>query len=163
MNRSTFEVRFDALRSRNIVPPVTPASTLRAVVCFLVLVTGSLAQDVRISEFLPVNTAGLKDKDLTFQPWIEIWNTSTSVKVTLTGWKLVHGATQWPFPSGMEIPPAEYVVVFADSKNRAVLTAPLHTNFTLNPAGGGPLTLVRADTSVASTFTTYPALAANVS
>ena len=142
---------------------MTPASLLRAVVCLLVLVTGSLAQDVRLTEFLPVNTAGLKDEDLTFQPWIEIWNTSTSVKVTLTGWKLVHGATQWTFPSGMEIPPAEYLVVFADGKNRTVLTAPVHTNFTLNPAGGGPLTLVRADTSVASTFATYPALAANVS
>ncbi len=123
----------------------------------------ALAQDVRITEFLPVNTAGLKDEDLAFGPWVEVWNPSTTAKVTLTNWKLTHGASQWTFPSGMEIPPGEYLVVFADSKNRAVMTAPLHTNFTLSAAGGGPLQLVRADATVASAFTTYPALAVNVS
>ena len=136
---------------------------LRALLVLLFFVSGAFAQDVRITEFLPVNTAGLKDEDATFQPWIEVWNTSTTAKVTLTGWKLVHGASQWTFPSGMEIAPTEYVVVFADSKNRTVMTAPLHTNFTLNAAGGGPLSLVRQDTTVASTFATYPALPANVS
>ena len=142
---------------------MSPASLLRVLILFLVMASGAFAQDVRITEFLPVNTAGLKDEDLTFQPWIEIWNTNTAAKVTLTSWKLVHGASQWTFPATMEIPPGEYLVVFADSKNRTVMTAPLHTNFTLSSTGGGPLQLVRADTTIASTFPTYPALAANVS
>ena len=114
-----------------------------------VLPWGLRAQDVRITEFLPVNTAGLKDEDATFQPWIEVWNPSTTTQVTMTGWKLTHGASQWTFPAGMEIPPTEFLVVFADSKNRAVMTAPLHPNFMLSAAGGGPLQLVRADTTMA--------------
>ena len=142
---------------------MSPVSLLRVLILSIVIASGAFAQDVRITEFLPVNTTGLKDEDLSFQPWIEVWNTSTTAKVILTGWKLVHGASQWTFPSGMEIAPNDFLVVFADSKNRLVMTAPLHTNFTLSAAGGGALSLIRADTSVASTFATYPALAANVS
>ncbi len=142
-----------------MLPPV-----LRAVFFLLVSISCACAQvDVRISEFLPVNTTGLKDEDATVQPWIELWNASTTTKAMLTSWKLVHGASQWTFPSTMEIPPGEYLVVFADSKNRTVLTAPLHTNFTLDAAGGGPLSLVNNVGTTVSTFTTYPPLAANVS
>ena len=136
---------------------------IRALLILLFIASSALAQDVRISEFLPVNTAGLKDEDATFQPWIEVWNKDTAVKATLTNWKLVHGAAQWTFPATMEIPPGAYLVVFADSKNRSVMTAPLHTNFTLNAAGGGPLSLVNSLGTTVSTFATYPALAANVS
>ena len=137
----------------------------RAILIFLAIVVPALSQDVRITEFMPVNTAGLQDEEGTFQPWIEIWNTNVAPtgKVNLTNWKLVNGASQWTFPAGMEIPPGEMLVVFASGKNRNVVTAPLHTSFVLNPDGGVPLQLLRSDSSVASTYATYPALAPNVS
>src|SRR5688572_27160538 len=113
----------------------------RALLLLLALVYPAFAQDPRITEFLPVNTTGLQDQDGTFQPWIEIWNPNPSQSASLTGWRLEHGASQWTFPAGMIIPPRDYVVVFASGKNRTTLTAPLHTNFTLNAAGGGPLLL----------------------
>lgn len=133
------------------------------ILVFVLLAFIARAQDVRITEFMPVNTAGLKDEDLNFAPWIEIWNTDTANKVVLTSWRLVHGASQWTFPATMEIAPGDYLVVFADGKNRTALTAPLHTSFTLNAAGGGPLTLLNNAGSTVSTFTSYPALPANVS
>jgi hypothetical protein len=136
---------------------------LRSFLLLLLSLTCALAQDVRITEFLPVNTTGLQDEDGTPQGWIEVWNPNAAAKVPLTNWALIHEGTTWTFPAGFEIPPGEFVVVFASGKDRKVITQQLHTNFTLKAAGGGPLQLRRADTSIASTFATYPALAANVS
>src|SRR5215207_2736334 len=139
----------------------------RTLLFLLALVLPSFAQDVRITEFLPVNTTGLQDQDATYQPWIELWNPGTTV-VTFTqsganNWRLVHNGSTWNFPNGFQIPPGEHVVVFASGKNRLAMASPLHTNFTLKPEGGVPLQLLRADNSIASTFSTYPALAPNVS
>jgi hypothetical protein len=120
------------------------------------------AQDIRITEFLPTNTAGIQDEDATFQGWIEIWNPSKTSRVSINGWKLVQGANQWTFPA-VELPPEDFLLIFASGKNRNVSSARLHTNFTLDPTGATALQLVRSNTTVASEFTSYPALAANVS
>ncbi len=114
-----------------------------------------------ITEILPVNTEGLKDEDGTFQPWIELWNTDTANKASLSGYKLVHGGTQWTLPA-VEILPDDYIVIFASGKNRTVVTSPLHTNFTLSGTGGS-LSLLRPDNGTESSFPSYPALAADVS
>lgn len=111
-----------------------------------------------ISEVLPVNSAGLMDEDGTFQPWIEIWNPDRVNKFSLSGFKLVHGASQWTLPA-IEILPDEYLIIFASGKNRTTVTNRLHTNFTLSAAGGS-LSLVRTDATTDSALT-YPALAAN--
>ena len=135
----------------------------RAILFFLAFVIPALGQDVRISEFMPVNTAGLQDEDLTPQPWIELWNTDPLARVILTNWRLSHNGTLWTFPAGTEIAPNGYLVVFADGKNRTTVTNPLHTNFSLSSTGGGPLQLIRSTGAVASSYTTYPAVPANVS
>ena len=38
------------------------------------------AQDIRITEFEAINTSGIMDEDGSFQPWIELWNTSTTTE-----------------------------------------------------------------------------------
>ncbi len=113
-----------------------------------------------IMEVLPTNTTGLKDEDATVQPWIEIWNPDRVNKYVLTGYKLVQGASQWTFPA-VDIMPDERLIVFASAKNRIVLTSPLHTNFTLAPAGG-TVSMVQPGGATDSALT-YPSLAANVS
>ena len=122
--------------------------------------TFTTAVAFHLTEILPVNTTGKKDEDLTVQPWIEIWNPDPVNKFALTGYKLTHGATQWTFPA-VEILPDERLLLFASSKNRVVSTSWLHTNFTLN-AAGGTLSLSQPGGTVDSTLT-YPALASDVS
>src|SRR5690606_26004498 len=100
----------------------------------LLLRQGAIGQ-VRISEFLVSNTTGLLDQDGTPQPWVEIWNANRSTSQSLQNWRLTDGTSQWIFPA-VSLPPNERIVVFLSGKNRSVVSAPLHTSFTLNPAGG---------------------------
>ena len=141
-------------------PPMSLFRVAAALAAFFALALFTQAAFV-ITEILPVNSAGLKDEDGTFQPWIEIWNTDAVSKYSLSGYKLVHGATQWILPA-IEIMPDERLVIFASGKNRTTLTSSLHTNFTLS-ASGGALSFVQPSGTVESSFTAYPAQAANVS
>ena len=141
-------------------PPMSLFRVAAALAAFFALALFTQAAFV-ITEILPVNSAGLKDEDGTFQPWIEIWNTDAVSKYSLSGYKLVHGATQWILPA-IEIMPDERLVIFASGKNRTTLTSPLHTNFTLS-ASGGALSFVQPSGTVESSFSAYPAQAANVS
>jgi hypothetical protein len=132
---------------------------------FLCCGFGAFAQDVRITEFLATNTTGIVDQDGAASPWIEIWNPSTVSKVSMSGWKLSNGTTQWTFP-GVEIMPDSYLVVWASGKNRTLATAPLHTNFVISPEGGD-LTLTPPTASTAayptSSYLAYPPQQADVS
>lgn len=127
---------------------------------FLLLADLASAQEVRIAEFQTINTNGIRDEDGTTQPWIELWNASTTVKTPLTGWSLTDGTTTWNIPA-VEMVPGERLVIWASGKNRTVVTAQLHTNFTL-PAGGGTLSLKQGVTN-RSRFVAYPAQVANTS
>ena len=139
---------------------MTPRSLQIAfALCFLAI--GSVFADVRLTEFEATNTSGITDEDGTFQPWIEVWNTSTTDKLALTGWTLSHGAATWTFPN-VEIQPDERIVVWASGKNRIGVTSPLHTNFTL-AASGGTLTLRNSSAVIVSQFQNYPAQSANKS
>ncbi len=131
------------------------------VLVLFVLASFARAQDVRITEFQAINTTGITDEDGTPQPWIEIWNPSTTAGVSLSSWTLSNGTSTWTFPS-VEIMPDERMIVWASAKNRTVTTAPLHTNFTL-PTAGGTLTLARFGGGIASRFVAYPAQTANTS
>jgi hypothetical protein len=124
--------------------------------------------NVGISEFLATNRTTVVDGDGDSSPWIEIFNPTTS-DVSLDGWYLTddtNNLTLWKFPN-VVIPSLadangsdNYLVVFADGKDRAVSTNELHTNFRLS-AGGGYLALVNPQGSVVSAFH-YPAQAADV-
>ena len=118
------------------------------------------AQDVRITEFLVSNVTDIVDEDLTHQPWIEIWNPSTTTSIALGGLKLSNGTTTWTFPS-VSITPDERMVIWASGKNRTVTTAPLHTNFTLPTTGS--VQLLNASNIVLSQISSYPAQSADVS
>ena len=130
------------------------ASLLRFLLFFLVI-SQACAQDVRIQEFMASNVRGIRDEDGTLQGWIEIWNPSVT-KVSLQNWSLTNGTTSWLFPA-VEILPDDRILIWASGKNRRVITAPLHTNFTLSKAGG-TLRLLRNGGSVANpTYSPYPA------
>ncbi|MES2709613.1 MAG: CotH kinase family protein [Verrucomicrobiota bacterium] len=119
------------------------------------------AAQVRLKEFLAVSATGIRDSDDTPQGWIELWNSSQTAKVTLTGMKLTNGTATWTFPA-VEIMPDEHLIVWASGKNRTVITEPLHTNFTI-PPGGGTLSLQNASGVVTSSFANYPQQSVDVS
>lgn len=139
----------------------------RGVLWFLAVLAAALflpqaSAQVRLSEFLAVNETGLTDEDGERHGWIEIWNASPTAKASLNNYKLGNAATlaastqTWTFPN-VEIMPDERMIVWASGKDRKVLTAPLHTNFTL-PAGGGTLALFNASAQNAiSVLADFPA------
>jgi hypothetical protein len=120
---------------------------------------------VVISEFLAANNNGLRDEDGTASDWIEIHNADTNL-VNLAGWRLTDEAdnsAKWIFPA-TNLPPGEFIVVFASSKNRVTVGNPLHTSFSLS-AAGEYLALIEPDGStVASEYApAFPPQLDNVS
>src|SRR4029434_3148334 len=134
----------------------SPMRKLLTLVLIILSVAAAQAQ-VRITEFLAINVNGIVDEDSTPQGWIEIWNPSTTAKVSMNGMKLTNGTTTFTFPSsgGVEVMPDERMIVFASGKNRSVATAPIHTNFTI-PAGGGTLQLLNAANALVSSIANFP-------
>ncbi|MBW8041753.1 MAG: hypothetical protein FVQ85_17390, partial [Planctomycetes bacterium] len=115
-----------------------------------------------ISEFMASNTSNipLQNGDLLdgngeSSDWIEIHNPTDTV-VNLDGWYLTDSdanLTKWQFPNGLQIGPAEFLIVFASQKTyeENPLNYPYldsagyyHTNFNLDQ-GGEYLALVAAD------------------
>ena len=128
---------------------------------FTILAAAARGQDPRITEFQAINVSDIVDEDGTHQGWIEIWNPSPTASVPLASWKLTNGTTTWTFPA-VTIPPDEFMIIWASGKNRVVVTAPLHTNFTI-PAEGGTLSLLRPTNAVVSSLASYPAQTADTS
>lgn len=118
------------------------------------------AQDVRVTEFMALNSTGERDEDGDFSAWIELWNPSPTAKVSLTDWKLTHGLATWTFPT-VEIMAREYMIIWASAKDRRNATAPLHTNFVLS--SNGDLKLARPDGTVTSQYLAYPIQQPNIS
>ena len=117
------------------------------------------ATRVRITEFLAANESGLRDEDGEASDWIELFNSGAEA-VNLAGWSLTDDdtkLTKWKFPA-VTLLPQSYLLVWASSKNRTNVAAPLHTNFKLEK-GGEYLALIFSDgVTVASAFApTYPA------
>ena len=118
-----------------------------------------------ITEFMADNETTIADEDGAFSDWIEIHNPDAT-PVSLANWALTDSATnlvKWVFPA-VTLAPGEFLVVWASSKNRRVVGAPLHTNFALSKDGEF-LALVRPDgTTVESSFAPkFPAQAGNES
>ncbi len=123
------------------------------------------SQDVRISEFMAVNSTTLTDEDGDSSDWIELHN-AAAAPVELAGWHLTDNAgepAKWTFP-GTNIPPHGFLVVYASGKDRAAGTnAFLHTNFKLS-GDGEYLALVDPSTNVVTAFAPrYPEQYADVS
>lgn len=103
---------------------------------FLAAPQGALAQIV-ISEFVANNGASLDDEDGDSSDWIEIHN--QGAQLNLGGYALTDDPAipqKWIFPGGQFLGPGSYLIVFASGKDRAALAQQLHTNFSLDSAGG---------------------------
>jgi hypothetical protein len=46
------------------------------------------------------------------------------------------GSDPWTFPAGVSLAPGQYMVIFADGKDRTNPSKPLHTNFDLSVDDG---------------------------
>jgi hypothetical protein len=107
-----------------------------------------------INEFLASNTGVFQDEDGDFSDFLELTNRGDE-PVNLAGWYLTDNAsdlTKWQIPS-VNLPPGQFLVVFASNKDRATAGNQLHTNFAL-AAEGEYLALVQPDgETVASAFT----------
>ena len=120
------------------------------------------AQAQRLTEFLAVNSTGIADEDGTRQPWVEIWNPSLTAVLTLTNYKLSNGTSLWTLPT-LQIMPDERILIWASGKDRRVVTAPLHANFTLPTAAGSTLSLLNSTNIIVSSLANYPEQVADVS
>ncbi|MFN0128389.1 MAG: CotH kinase family protein [Verrucomicrobiales bacterium] len=132
------------------------------VVLGLLWLAGPAAGQLRLTEIQVVNTTGATDEDGTVQPWVEIWNSSQTAKVAMNNYKFTDGTVTWTFPPA-DIMPDEHMIVWLSGKNRKVSTAPLHTDFVPNPAGGTISLFNAAATPVLLSKFDYPAQSANVS
>src|SRR5688572_24987630 len=123
-----------------------------------------LAGSPVISEFLAINSHGLRDADGEYSDWVEIHNQGAD-PVNLGGWYLtddVAELTRWRFPA-VTVAPGGRLVVFASDKDRTNPAAQLHTNFKLD-GDGESLALVMPDgATVASAFDPFPSQAPDVS
>ena len=129
----------------------------------LLCTAAPLGAEVRISEFLALNTQTLADQDGDFSDWVELENTGLASE-PLTGWTLSDDPsdlTRWEFPA-VELPPGAFLVVFASGKARAAADAELHTDFRLS-SDGEFLALVRPDGTVADAYTEPPEQHADIS
>jgi hypothetical protein len=105
-----------------------------------------------ITEFVADNQTGIADEDGAYSDWIEIYNPDATA-VDLAGWGLTDNAAtplKWIFPS-IDLEPGQFLLIWADGKNRRIPGQPLHANFSLN-AGGEYLALVQPDGTVAQDF-----------
>lgn len=92
--------------------------------------------DLMISEIMPMNRSILADEDGDFSDWIEIYNPKSD-PVNLEGWALTDDdvkRAKWLFPARI-IKPGEYLIVFADRKDRRDPAGQLHANFRLSAQG----------------------------
>lgn len=101
--------------------------------------------EIRISEVLADNEAGIEDEDGDRQDWLELYNSGDEA-VNLGGWWLTDKSsnkTQWRLPD-VTVPAKGMLFVWASGKNRVNPAEPLHTSFSL-AKGGEYLGLYRPD------------------
>jgi hypothetical protein len=99
-----------------------------------------------INEVLPENLSNLRDSAGQRDPWIELYNAGSEA-IDLDGFYLADNytnRTQWAFPRGAVIGPAEFQIIFADAEPEQTQPGELHANFRLNP-GTGVLALSRVN------------------
>ena len=135
---------------------------------FLLLLAFSAAPllaDPIISEFMASNQHSIVDEDGDHSDWIEILNPD-STAVNMAGWALTDKSTllqEWIFPA-VSIPAHSQILVFASGKDRKVVGANLHTNFSLS-TNGEYLALVKPNGTTKTTefAPTFPPQVVDVS
>ena len=96
--------------------------------------TVTTAGDLVINEFMASNDATAADQDGEFDDWIELYNNSGST-INLEGYAISDDAddfTKFIFPSGAEIAPNAYLIVWADGDTDQ---DGFHADFKLSAAG----------------------------
>jgi hypothetical protein len=119
------------------------------------LLLGRAASPIEITEFAAAGAQHLRDEDGDTPDWIEIQNRSGK-PVDLAGWVFTEQARHtrtWPFPT-TNLPPGQFLIVFASGKDRSLAGRALHTNFKL-PIQGGHLVL-RGPAGEISAVDDYP-------
>ncbi len=94
------------------------------------------AQNLFINEFMSSNDDFLLDEDSDDSDWIELYNNSSST-INLNHYYLSDKSDNlnlWAFPN-LDIPPFEFIIIFASGKNRAIQGSELHTNFSIKADG----------------------------
>ena len=118
-----------------------------------------------ITEFMARNATTLADEDGAFSDWIEITAVGPG-SVNLGGWYLTddpQDLTKWTFPPEVLAPGAS-LVVFASSKNRALLGSELHANFSLAGDGEYLALVAPGGVAIATAFApSYPPQRTDVS
>jgi hypothetical protein len=98
-----------------------------------------------LNEVLPLNSVGLMDAQGEAEPWVELFNAG-DVPISLDNYFLANNydsnIAQWAFPSGSQILPGEFKVVFTDGEPGESTTEEWHANFRPS-SGAGSLALVR--------------------
>ena len=110
--------------------------TLFQVSLLFALFSVSLAEAVRINEFLASNKLGVKDAYGDRSDWIEVYNDSDE-DVNLEGYGLSDSARKpykWTFPS-TNLAARSYLVVFASDRSVSVPGKELHCGFKLSAEG----------------------------
>jgi hypothetical protein len=113
---------------------------LSAFIVILVLWIHPFPSDAQVvlNEIQASNTTTIADEDGDFEDWIELYNTSTSDTISLSGFGLSDDYEQpyrWVFPEGTIITPGGHLLVWASGKDRRNSAFPLHTNFSIAQVG----------------------------
>ena len=99
---------------------------------------GAMLPSVWLNEVLPINQAGLRDRNGDLDPWVELYNSSENA-VSLDGFYLAsnyENPAQWEFPEGAMIGPGEYRIVWCDGEPNESAVGEWHTSFRLEPDAG---------------------------
>jgi galactosylceramidase len=92
---------------------------------------------ITINEWMLQNTSTLPDPTGGFQPWFELYNSSSS-NVNLAGYYLGSSTAnlfQFPIPSGCSIPAGGFLIAWADGQTNLNSGGnDLHVNFSLQPS-----------------------------
>ncbi|MEE8143270.1 MAG: lamin tail domain-containing protein, partial [Planctomycetota bacterium] len=116
-----------------------------------------------LNELQSANVGEIADEAGDLDPWIELYNGSSQV-YPLSGTVLSHvsdsgNSAQWALPSGTLLAPGEFLLIWAVGEEGE---GALHTNFTLDSAGGHLLLLnIDGESIVDQAMANYPALGFN--
>lgn len=91
-----------------------------------------------INEIQPRNASGAVDNAGDPDPWVELYNAGTST-ISLEGYFFSNqftNLTQWAFPSGTEIQPNGFLLVWLDAEPEQTVATELHANFQAAPVAG---------------------------
>jgi regulation of enolase protein 1 (concanavalin A-like superfamily) len=94
--------------------------------------------EIWLNEIAPLNISGPVDNAGDQDPWLEIYNSGTSI-IDLGGMALSDDPLQlgkWQFPSGARILPGEFLLVWLDGEPGETTASHFHTSFRVDETSG---------------------------